>query len=277
VATSLAQIQGNFPHAQTKNQNRYRPDPRCLCIGWRTIVMTTRSLWKFLLGALPLFAINEVAAAQSLPAPSPLVVVELFQSQGCSSCPPAEANLNAIAGQPGILALSFGVTYWDSLGWKDTFATEAYTDRQWAYAKHRKRDNVWTPQVYVNGHADLVGNDRTQLDQAIAHANTQGPQLSWAKDQLLVSAGKPAATCDVWLVRYDPRTINVAIGAGENSGRTLPHRNVVRELVHLGTWNGTSHSFAVPPSAFKGLATAALVQVEAGGDILGASMDPAAR
>jgi hypothetical protein len=277
VATSLAQIQGNFPHAQTKNQNRYRPDPRCLCIGWRTIVMTTRSLWKFLLGALLLFAISEVAAAQGLPAPSPLVVVELFQSQGCSSCPPAEANLNAIAGQPGILALSFGVTYWDSLGWKDTFATEAYTDRQWAYAKHRKRDNVWTPQVYVNGHADLVGNDRAQLDQAIAHANTQGPQLTWEKDQLVVSAGKSTATCDVWLVRYDPRTINVAIGAGENSGRTLPHRNVVRELAHLGTWNGTAHSFVVPPSAFKGLSTAVLVQVEAGGDILGASMDPAAR
>jgi hypothetical protein len=251
-----------------------RPVPR---IGWRAIVMTTRSLWTFLLGALPLLAISEAGCAQRLPAPDHLVVVELFQSQGCSSCPPAEANLNAIAGQPGILALSFGVTYWDSLGWKDTFATEAYTDRQWAYAKHRKRDNVWTPQVYVNGHADLVGTDRTQLDQAIAHANTQGPQLSWEQGQLQVSSGKPTATCDVWLVRYDPRTINVAIGAGENSGRTLPHRNVVRELVHLGTWNGIAHAFAVPPSAFKGLSTAALVQVEAGGDIVGASKDPAAR
>jgi hypothetical protein len=248
-----------------------------LRIGWRAIVMTTRSLWTFLLGALPLLAISEAGCAQRMPAPDHLVVVELFQSQGCSSCPPAEANLNAIAGQPGILALSFGVTYWDSLGWKDTFATEAYTDRQWAYAKHRKRDNVWTPQVYVNGHADLVGTDRTQLDQAIAHANTQGPQLSWEQGQLQVSAGKPTATCDVWLVRYDPRTINVAIGAGENSGRTLPHRNVVRELVHLGTWNGTAHAFAVPPSAFKGLSTAALVQVEAGGDIVGASKEPAAR
>jgi hypothetical protein len=239
--------------------------------------MTTRSLWKFLIGALPLFAMSEAGFAQRLPAPTHLVVVELFQSQGCSSCPPAEANLNAIAGQPNILALSFGVTYWDSLGWKDTFATEAYTDRQWAYAKHRKRDNVWTPQVYVNGHADLVGNDRTQLDQVIAHASSEGPQLTWEKDQLRVSAGKPAATCDVWLVRYDPRTINVAIGAGENSGRTLPHRNVVRELVHLGTWDGTPHSFDVPPSALKGLSTAALIQVKAGGDILGASMDSAAR
>jgi len=234
--------------------------------------MKTQRLWKYLLGTLSLLAVSDAGWAQRQPLPAHLVVVELFQSQGCSSCPPAEANLNAIAGQPGILALSFGVTYWDSLGWKDTFATEAYTDRQWAYAKHRQRDNVWTPQVYVNGHADLVGNDRAQLDQAIAHANTQGPQLSWEQGQLLVSAGKPATNCDVWLVRYDPRTIDVAIGAGENSGRTLPHRNVVRELVHLGSWNGTPQSFTVPPSSAKGLATAALVQIEAGGDILSASI-----
>jgi len=239
--------------------------------------MTTRPLWKLLLRALPLLAVSEIGFAQGLTAPAHLVVVELFQSQGCSSCPPAEANLNAIAGQPNVLALSFGVTYWDSLGWKDTFATEAYTDRQWAYAHHRKRDNVWTPQVYVDGHTDLVGNDRTQLDQAIARANAQGPQLTWENGQLRVAAGKPTARCDVWLVRYDPRTLNVAIGAGENSGRTLPHRNVVREMVHLGTWDGTAQSFAVPPATLKGLSTAALVQVEAGGDILSASMAAATR
>ena len=239
--------------------------------------MTNRPLLKLLLGAVSLLACCEIGYAQDLPAPAHLVVVELFQSQGCSSCPPAEANLNAIAGQPGILALSYGVTYWDSLGWKDTFATEAYTDRQWAYAKYHKRDNVWTPQVYVNGHADLVGSDRVQLDQTIEHATSQGPQLSWQKGQLVVGAGKPAATCDVWLVRYDPRTINVAIGAGENSGRTLPHRNVVRDLVHLGMWDGRPRTFAVPPTSLAGLSTAALVQIEAGGDILSASKDAALR
>jgi hypothetical protein len=239
--------------------------------------MTTRPLLTFLLGALSLLACCELGYAQELRATAPLVVVELFQSQGCSSCPPAEANLNAIAGQPGILALSYGVTYWDSLGWKDTFATQAYTDRQWAYAKYRKRDNVWTPQVYVNGHTDLVGSDRAQLDQTIKQANMHGPQLSWQQSQLLVGAGKPAAACDVWLVRYDPRTLNVAIGAGENGGRTLPHRNVVRELVHLGTWDGSPRSFTVPSLSSKGLSTAALIQIEAGGDIVSASMDSTAR
>ncbi|MEP6899149.1 MAG: DUF1223 domain-containing protein [Rhodanobacter sp.] len=241
------------------------------------MTLMTRLNRLLLLGicALMAFGVSGHAQERAAPAPSRLVVVELFQSQGCSSCPPAEANLNAIAGQPGILALSFGVTYWDSLGWKDTFATAAYTDRQWAYAHHRGRDNVWTPQVYVDGHADLVGTDRAQLDQVIAHADMHGPQLSWQQGQLQLSAGKPAATCDVWLVRYDPRTINVAIGAGENGGRTLPHRNVVRELVHLGTWDGSARTFAVPAPSSNGLSTAALVQAGSGGDILSASKQTA--
>jgi hypothetical protein len=235
--------------------------------------MANRSLLKLLFRAVSLLACCEIGYAQDLPAQTRLVVVELFQSQGCSSCPPAEANLNAIAGQPDILALSYGVTYWDSLGWKDTFAKQAYTDRQWAYARHHRHGNVWTPQVYVNGHSDVVGSDRAQLDQVIAAATAQGPQLSWEPGQLVVSAGKPAAVCDVWLVRYDPRTINVDIGGGENDGRTLPHRNVVRELVHLGSWDGSPRSFTVPPSSFKGLSTAAMVQIKAGGDILSASRD----
>ncbi len=241
--------------------------------------MPIRPFLTVLFGALSLLAFGRPGDAREPPAtaPQPLVTVELFQSQGCSSCPPAEANLNALAGKPGILALSFGVTYWDSLGWKDTFATKAYTDRQWAYARHRGRDNVWTPQVYVNGHADLVGSDRAQLDRAIAQATSHGPQLAWQKNQLLVSAGKPSAACDVWLVRYDPRTLNVAIGAGENRGRTLPHRNVVREMLHLGRWDGSPRAFAVPPATMAGLSTAALVQIAAGGDIVSASMDPASR
>lgn len=223
-----------------------------------------------------LLACGESAFAQTSAPPAAPVVVELFQSQGCSSCPPAEANLNAIAGSPGILALSFGVTYWDSLGWKDTFATPAYTDRQWAYAHRRGRDNVWTPQVYVDGHADLVGTDRAQLDQSIAQARRRAmsarPTLSWTADRLSISAGSPAAPCDVWLVRYDPRTVQVAIGAGENSGRTLPHRNVVRQLVRLGRWDGSAQTFALPAPALNGLSTAALIQAGSGGDIIGASV-----
>src|SRR5215469_16161958 len=103
-----------------------------------------------LLSAIPAVQAQERSALN----PKNLVVVELFQSQGCSSCPPAEDNLNAIAGEPNVLALSFGVTYWDELGWKDSFATEANTQRQWDYAHHHGRDTVWTPQIYINGQHD---------------------------------------------------------------------------------------------------------------------------
>ncbi len=232
----------------------------------------TRLNTSLLLGicALLTFGVPSHAQERAAPAPSRLVVVELFQSQGCSSCPPAEANLNAIAGQPGILALSFGVTYWDSLGWKDTFATAAYTDRQWAYAHHRGRDNVWTPQIYIGGHADLVGTDRAQLARAIAQATSQGPKLSWGMNRLSIGTGTAAKACDVWLVRYDPRTQEVAVKAGENNGRTLPHRNIVRALTRIGRWSGAAASFTYAAAA-PGLATAILVQAPDGGPILAAA------
>lgn len=137
------------------------------------------------------------------------------------------------------MALSFDVTYWVQLGWKDTFATPAYTDRQWEYARHRGRETVWTPQVYIDGRSDLVGSHRARLNAAIAKARqnveTTGPSLRLAAGKLDVGAAAAHGKSDVWLVRYDPRTLQVAIGVGENSGRTLPHRNVVRELVHLGS------------------------------------------
>lgn len=202
-----------------------------------------------------------------------LVVVELFQSQGCSSCPPADANVNAVAGRPDVLALSYAVTYWDGLGWKDTFAQPAFTDRQYAYAHHRGRSQVWTPQVYVNGKTDLIGSDRPELERAIARATASGgPRLHWSPGRLQVEAGQPVpGGCDVWLVRYDPRTLQVPIDGGENRGRLLPHRDIVRELIHLGHWDGQAATYAVPAATLPGLATAALVQAGEGGAILSAA------
>jgi hypothetical protein len=235
----------------------------------------TRALHRLLLAVTALLGFAGLSHAQDQPAPitPPLVVVELFQSQGCSSCPPAQANLNAIAEQPGILALSFAVTYWDELGWKDTFARDAYTQRQWDYARYHKHGNVWTPQIYINGHNDLVGTDRTQLNDAIAQASSHGPSIDWNKDQLIVGAGQASAPCDVWLVRYDPHMLDVKVGAGENSGRTLQHRNVVRELVRLGSWSGAAQTYALPASSSSRLSSAALVQIPKGGDILSASKE----
>jgi hypothetical protein len=200
------------------------------------------------------------------------VVVELFQSQGCSSWPPANANLMAIADKPDVLALSFGVTYWDSLGWKDTFASPRFTARQWDYAHALKHANVFTPQVIVNGRIDGVGADPNELRRLIASGDRGdgGPALSVSGKVLKISAA-PGRSADVWLVRYDPRIVQVPIKRGENGGRTLPHRNVVRQLTRLGQWSGAAETLVLPPLADSALKSAVLVQTVNGGPILAAA------
>ena len=214
------------------------------------------------------------AAPRAALDPAHPVVVELFQSQGCSSCPPANANVNALADKPGVLALSFAVTYWDQLGWKDKFATKANTQRQWDYAKALGHDQVWTPQVIVNGSRDTVGRNPADIDRLIAAAARpkDAPAVTLSPASVAIAAGvAPRGGADVWLVRYDPRTVEVAIRAGENNGKTLPHKNIVRELTRLGTWTGPAVRFPVPAEA-PGLATAVLVQGAHGGPILASAV-----
>ncbi len=200
-------------------------------------------------------------------------VVELFQSQGCSSCPPANANLLALSDRADILPLSFQVTYWDQLGWKDTFATPAYTARQWDYAHGLKHDSVWTPQVVVNGRVDVVGVKHGEIEGAIARADrgTSGPRVDIAGDKVTIAGPALREAATVWLVRYDPTIIQVPIQRGENGGRTLPHRNVVRQLVKLGAWDGAARAFTLPAPDRAGLKTAVLVQEGRGGAILAAA------
>lgn len=217
-----------------------------------------------------------ILGAAAMPREAPkhrLVVVELFQSQGCSSCPPALANLNAIADRPDVLALSYGVTYWDQLGWKDSFASPQYTARQWDYAHHYGRGEVATPQVWIDGRGSIVGSNTAQFRQSLASAPAlDGPDLRLVNDRVAVAQGRaPRGGAEVWLVRYDPRTIQVAIRAGENGGRTLAHRNIVRQLVDLGHWSGNATSFPIPTSTRDGLKTAVLVQLGRGGPIVSAA------
>jgi hypothetical protein len=203
----------------------------------------------------------------------PLTVVELFQSQGCSDCPPANANVMALSGRPDLLTLSFGVTYWDYLGWKDTFASPQYTARQWDYARALHHAEVYTPQVVVNGRADIVGRDKAALETLIAReANRSAPVVETAPGRVTVGAG-PAGDHQVWLVRFDPNIENVPIARGENGGLTLPHKNVVKDLVKLGAWNGTRASYAIPPAKLPGLREAVLVQSGPGGAIVAAARD----
>lgn len=220
-----------------------------------------------------LFAGAALAATPGIAAdPAHPTVVELFQSQGCSSCPPAIANINAIADQPGILALTFAVTYWDRLGWKDTFAKPAFTARQWAYANAGGRGNVATPQVIVNGRGVLVGGDRAVLDSAIRKFDrgNGGPAIARAGNMVRIGAGTAAAPATIWFVQYDPRVQNVAIRAGENGGKTLPHRNVVRALQPLGRWTGASASFALPALFDPAYRGAILIQNGKAGPIVAA-------
>lgn len=211
---------------------------------------------------------SQTAATGSAAGP---VVVELFQSQGCSSCPPANADLNAIAGRSDILALSFAVTYWDRLGWKDTFGSPRFTARQQDYAD-AGRGQVATPEFIINGAYAVVGSNRMQLAATITRASVAhgGPMISANPSEVRVGRGAASAAATVWLVRYDPKTREVPIRAGENGGRTLPHRNIVRELVKLGDWTGPAAAFPLPSSRENGLASAVFVQRGSGGPIISA-------
>jgi hypothetical protein len=205
---------------------------------------------------------------------APLTVVELFTSQGCSSCPPANANLAKLSDRRDILALSFGVTYWDSLGWKDTFASKAYTDRQWDYAHGLHHTNVATPQMVVNGRLDVVGNSLDEIDDAARKARlpATAPRVTLTEAAVTVAAAaRPARPAQVWLVRYDPATVQVPIKRGENNGKTLPHKNVVKELVRLGAFDGAAETLALPKPTRPDLKTAILVQAGPGGPILAAA------
>jgi hypothetical protein len=217
-----------------------------------------------------LLGVSLAASAGAAFALSP-VVVELFTSQGCSSCPPANANLAAIADRPGVLALSFGVTYWDQLGWKDTFAKDSFTRRQYAYAKPLGHGSPFTPQIVVNGAMDGTGIERSELNNLVSRAaHPKGPTVTIKDGGVAIAAAKSVGTADIWLVRYDTRTVNVPVSAGENSGATLPHRNVVKDLVRLGTWRGAAINLTLLPAP-PGLSTAILIQGMNGGAILAAA------
>ncbi|HEY2661270.1 MAG TPA: DUF1223 domain-containing protein [Caulobacteraceae bacterium] len=199
-------------------------------------------------------------------------VVELFQSQGCSSCPPANANAIALSDRPDLLVLSFGVTYWDQLGWKDTFASPRFTERQWDYAHALRHTQVWTPQVVVNGRADVVGVRRNELE-ALIHREDRGatgPDISFQGDRVAITAGSAHRGAEVLLVRYDPNIVQVPIQRGENGGKTLPHKNVVKDLIRLGAWSGAAQSFQLPAGPV-GLKSAVLIQDGAGGPIVAAA------
>jgi hypothetical protein len=179
-------------------------------------------------------------------------VLELFTSQGCSSCPPADRILSGLARDPATLALSYPVDYWDYIGWKDTLAAPTYTARQKAYASTSGKGQVYTPQVIVNGLGDAVGGDLAAIERAERDTARRGGVLSVpltvnerdGKIRISVGAAKTASSqsAGVYLLALaSSRT--VTIQRGENAGSTLTYSNVVRAMTKIGDWNGAPASF----------------------------------
>jgi hypothetical protein len=202
------------------------------------------------------------------------VVVELFTAQGCSSCAKANAFVARLAEQPGVIALTWSVDYWDYLGWKDTFAQPEFADRQRVYDKRFGLRDVYTPQVIVDGDAQASGGQAASVEaliRAARRAPTSRPAMVMRADgKIAIGTGRrPTGGAEVWLIRFDPRDHDVAVTDGDNRGTTVPQRNVVRQLVRLGAWAGRGVSFKLPPASEDGLTTLILVQTDDGGRILG--------
>ena len=216
-----------------------------------------------------LFAVSVVmccvaqAQTQSRPA-----VVELFTSQGCSSCPPADAYIGELAQRRDVLALAFHVDYWDDLGWRDRFSLGISTDRQRAYSAAVGRSSVYTPQVVVDGQAAFVGTDRRRIGGALALTRTGVPVgISIDQEDVVVklSAQENAVPSEVILVPY-LRKATSSIGRGENAGRKLEEFNIVRGLRELGQWNGDPVSFRARLASLPRDATDVAVLVQSRGE-----------
>jgi hypothetical protein len=263
-------------------------------------------LMKRVFGAAAICACFQAAAAQ--PGPLRPIVVELYTSQGCSSCVPADVLLAKLVKRKDVLALSLPVNYWDILGWKDTLAHDADAKRQKSYATLRGRGGVYTPQMIVDGTADVVGNRQDQVSAAIGAARaaatscdgllpevagkhhaelseacTAPIELKRAKEGLQISVGeavglrKTKFLAKVWLFALR-RKVTVAVGGGENNGRTLTYSNVVDKIKTLGMWDGFPAAFTLaydgtlvtPQSDF-----AVVVQQNGYGRVVGAAIFPA--
>ena len=247
-----------------------------------TAINNCISRWSGALGICAIVAIIRPAHAD------PRAVVELFTSQGCSSCPPADQIIGELAKDPNVIALSLPIDYWDYLGWKDTLADSRFSARQKAYSRMRGDRDVYTPQVVVNGSKHVIGSDRARIDGAISETGKADGvmsvpvTMSLSGKQLTVSvaAGKgPTAHGEVWLCSIS-KAVPITISRGENRGLEVTYHNVVRNLLKVGDWNGSSGSWTVPlENISREGVDAAVVFVQDGsrdkpGPMLGAALTP---
>jgi hypothetical protein len=251
-----------------------------------TAMMANSSIsrWSGALGASALGVCAIVAIIRPAHA-DPRAVVELFTSQGCESCPPADKIIGELAKDPNVIALSMPIEYWDYLGWKDTLADSRFSARQKAYSQMRGDRDVYTPQVIVNGSANVVGSDRAAIDGAIRNTQKAGVMsvpvtmtLSGKQINVSVAASKAATAAhgEIWICSVS-KSVPISIGRGENRGRELTYYNVVRNILKVGDWNGSAGSWSVPlENVSRDGVDAAVVYVQDGnrekpGPMLGAA------
>jgi hypothetical protein len=205
-------------------------------------------------------------------------LVELFTSQGCSSCPPADAYLGSLARRQDIVALSFHVDYWDYIGWKDPFATRATTDRQRAYVRTLQQRYVYTPQMVVEGIGHDTGRERAGIEKLLAEAQRRSPRratpelsrdATGALTVRLAAFALDGSPADVTLAIYDRRH-STPVASGENQGRMIENFNTVRRLQLLSQWNGASATWTIDDARLQpGLGAAVIVQRANHGPVIG--------
>lgn len=219
--------------------------------------MTVRAHGRITGRRLGPLAVGCVLAALAIgpAAAEPVTVVELFTSQGCSSCPPADETMARLAADPDVVALTFPVDYWDYLGWQDTFARPDFSKRQKGYAKTRGDNEVYTPQAVINGTDAVIGSNEASVRSAIATVKAEGrvpdvairARVEGDKVVVEVPAGTPpeGERSALWIAAYRKPT-TVTIDKGENTGRTLTYTNVVERWQVLGIWDGTAMTVELP-------------------------------
>lgn len=217
--------------------------------------------------------------AQAGEAP-PLVVVELFTSEGCSSCPPADAFLGELAQRPEVLALAFHIDYWNYIGWTDPYASRFATDRQHDYARHLNLRYVYTPQMVINGTTEGVGSERLVIGPLIKAAENERAlrqrvtiaREAGGKLAIHVDAGAAGDSATLWLVGFD-REHATQVLRGENEGHTLKEYQVVRSCESIGTWQGPALDLTLAASRPGGDGSVAvLLQLGSTGRIIGAAL-----
>ena len=226
---------------------------------------------RFWLCLMPVAALLAVGAQAD--APTRPLVVELFTSEGCSSCPPADAYLGQLSQRPDILALAFHVDYWDSTGWRDRFELRQSVGRQNAYERSFHHSSAFTPQFVLDGRKDTVGT--ASIAAALQEPRDTVPVTLAVKDgQVLIDVGEKQGErpSDVVLIAFLRHAVS-DVGRGENAGKTLEEFNIVRSMRTLGEWKGTAASYKMSVSSLPSDATdvAALVQSRGEGPIVGAA------